>query len=52
MQMQRVAREQAKQKRLTRRFIVTEGLFETTGDRTDLPKLVSGRAGLCRPPGV
>lgn len=39
--MQKVAKEQAKKKFLTRRFIVTEGLFETTGDVTDLPKLVS-----------
>ncbi|RCI07545.1 hypothetical protein L249_1662 [Ophiocordyceps polyrhachis-furcata BCC 54312] len=38
--MQAVAREQAKAKRLTRRFIVTEGLFETTGDCTNLPRLV------------
>lgn len=40
-QMRKVAQEQARQKKLTRRFIVTEGLFETTGGRTDLPKLVS-----------
>jgi len=39
-QMQKVVQEQAKQKKLTRRFIVTEGLFETTGDCSDLPKLV------------
>ncbi len=39
-QMRKVAQEQTKQKRLTRRFIVTEGLFETTGDCTDLPTLV------------
>ncbi|PHH72431.1 hypothetical protein CDD83_4944 [Cordyceps sp. RAO-2017] len=38
--MQAVAREQAKSRRLTRRFIVTEGLFETLGDCTDLPRLV------------
>jgi serine palmitoyltransferase len=37
--MQRVVKDQAK-KKLTRRFIVTEGLFETMGDSTDLPKLV------------
>lgn len=37
--MRRVVEEQAK-KKLTRRFIVTEGLFETTGDIVDLPKLV------------
>lgn len=38
--MKAVALEQAKGKRLTRRFIVTEGLFETCGDITDLPSLV------------
>lgn len=38
--MQMVVKEQAK-KKLTRRFIVTEGLFEVTGDSIDLPKLVS-----------
>jgi serine palmitoyltransferase len=38
--MQRVVSEQAK-KKLTRRFIVTEGLFEATGGCIDLPKLVS-----------
>lgn len=38
--MKTVVKEQAKMKKLTRRFIVTEGLFETTGDATDLPKLV------------
>ncbi|KAL1884150.1 hypothetical protein VTK73DRAFT_6819 [Phialemonium thermophilum] len=37
--MQSVVREQAR-KKLTRRFIVTEGLFETTGDASNLPKLV------------
>lgn len=35
-----VAEEQAKKKILTRRFIVTEGLFEMIGDSIDLPKLV------------
>lgn len=35
-----VAEEQAKKKILTRRFIVTEGLFEMIGDTVDLPKLV------------
>ncbi|PHH69945.1 hypothetical protein CDD82_7425 [Ophiocordyceps australis] len=38
--MAAVAREQSQSKRLTRRFVVTEGLFETTGDATDLPRLV------------
>lgn len=37
--LQKVIKEQAK-KPLTRRFIVTEGLFETVGDCVDLPKLV------------
>jgi len=37
--LQKVVKEQAK-KPLTRRFIVTEGLFETVGDCVDLPKLV------------
>jgi serine palmitoyltransferase len=35
-----VKKEQAK-KPLTRRFIVTEGLFEMSGDACDLPKIVS-----------
>ncbi|KAK0649514.1 pyridoxal phosphate-dependent transferase [Cercophora newfieldiana] len=38
--VRKVAEEQAKKKQLTRRFIVTEALFETIGDCTDLPKLV------------
>ena len=38
--LQKVVKEQAK-KPLTRRFIVTEGLFENVGDATDLPKIVS-----------
>ena len=38
--MQKVAQEQSK-KKLTRRFIVAEALFETTGDLNNLPKLVS-----------
>jgi serine palmitoyltransferase len=38
--MQWVVKEQAR-KKLTRRFIVTEALFETTGDSIDLPKFVS-----------
>lgn len=37
--VQRVIKEQAK-KPLTRRFIVTEGLFENIGDAVDLPKVV------------
>ncbi|KAH8653332.1 aminotransferase class I and II [Xylariales sp. PMI_506] len=37
--MKQVARDQAK-KKLTRRFIVTEGLFELVGDSVNLPKLV------------
>ncbi|KAH7327827.1 pyridoxal phosphate-dependent transferase [Stachybotrys elegans] len=38
--MKTVVKDQAKSKKLTRRFIVTEGLFEITGDTSDLPKLV------------
>ena len=37
--MEKVVKEQAK-KPLTRRFIITEGLFETVGDMVDLPKIV------------
>ncbi|PHH56270.1 Serine palmitoyltransferase 1 [Ceratocystis fimbriata CBS 114723] len=37
--MKQVVKEQAKRKP-TRRFIVTEGLFETTGDSAYLPKLI------------
>lgn len=37
----KVTKEQAK-KPLTRRFIITEGLFENVGDMVDLPKIVSG----------
>jgi len=37
--MKKVVQDQAG-KKLTRRFIVTEGLFETTGDCNDLPKLI------------
>ena len=36
----RVVKEQT-HKPLTRRFIITEGLFENVGDMADLPKLVS-----------
>lgn len=35
----KVTKEQAK-KPLTRRFIITEGLFENVGDMVDLPKIV------------
>lgn len=37
--IQKVVKDQ-KGKKLTRRFIVSEGLFETTGDSADLPRLV------------
>ncbi|KAK4124566.1 PLP-dependent transferase [Parathielavia appendiculata] len=37
--MRKVAKEQAV-KKLTRRFIVTEALFETTGEINNLPKLI------------
>ena len=37
----KVTKEQAK-KPLTRRFIITEGLFENSGELIDLPKIVSG----------
>jgi len=37
--LHKITKEQAK-KPLTRRFIITEGLFENTGDVVDLPKLV------------
>lgn len=40
--LQKVTKEQAK-KPLTRRFIITEGMFEGEGDIVDLPKIV----GLC-----
>jgi serine palmitoyltransferase len=36
----KVTKEQAK-KPLTRRFIITEGLFENSGELSDLPKIVS-----------
>lgn len=38
----KVVKEQAK-KPLTRRFIITEGLFENTGEMIDLPKVVSAK---------
>jgi serine palmitoyltransferase len=48
--MRKVVKEQAG-KKLTRRFIVTEALFETTGDINNLPKLVDppliSRTGMC-----
>lgn len=37
--LEKVTKEQAK-KPLTRRFIVTEGLFENVGDMVELPKIV------------
>lgn len=37
--LEKVTKEQAK-KPLTRRFIVTEGMFENVGDVVDLPKIV------------
>lgn len=37
--LQKVTKEQAR-KPLTRRFIVTEGLFENVGDVVNLPKIV------------
>ncbi|KAI9707242.1 MAG: serine palmitoyltransferase component [Candelina mexicana] len=37
--LEKVTREQAK-KPLTRRFIVTEGIFENVGDVVDLPKIL------------
>jgi len=43
----RVTKEQAK-KPLTRRFIITEGLFENTGDMLDLPKIVGRQHGFYR----
>lgn len=39
----KVTKEQAR-KPLTRRFIITEGLFENVGDMVDLPKIVSDPA--------
>ncbi|GAW24143.1 hypothetical protein ANO14919_137240 [Xylariales sp. No.14919] len=38
--MAKVDEEQTKRKVLTRRFIVTEGVFEMVGDCSDLPKLI------------
>lgn len=42
--LKKITKEQAK-KPLTRRFIITEGLFENIGDVVNLPKLVSLRCG-------
>ena len=44
--LEKVVIEQAK-KPLTRRFIITEGLFENVGDMIDLPKIV--RLSFCLP---
>lgn len=41
--MRQVAQEQLKQKKLTRRFLVAEGLSETTGASIDLPHMVSSQ---------
>ncbi|KAI1332219.1 aminotransferase class I and II [Xylariaceae sp. FL0255] len=38
--MKKVVEEQAKKRILTRRFIVTEGLFEMVGDCSNLPRLI------------
>ncbi|KAK3485296.1 pyridoxal phosphate-dependent transferase [Neurospora hispaniola] len=38
--MAKVVAEQARTKKLTRRFLVTEALFETTGEMNDLPRLI------------
>jgi serine palmitoyltransferase len=35
----KITKEQAR-KPLTRRFIITEGIFESYGDMVDLPKIV------------
>lgn len=45
--LEKVVKEQSK-KPLTRRFIVTEGMFEEVGDVIDLPKIV--RAHACPAP--
>jgi serine palmitoyltransferase len=37
--LSKITKEQAR-KPLTRRFIITEGLFEIGGDTVDLPKIV------------
>ena len=43
--LERITKEQAK-KPLTRRFIVTEGIFENVGDIVNLPKIVSLRSSI------
>ena len=42
--LSKITKEQAR-KPLTRRFIITEGLFETGGDMVDLPKIVRSSSG-------
>ena len=39
--LKKVVKEQESRRILTRRFIVTEAMFETVGDMLDLPKVVS-----------
>lgn len=39
--------EEQKKKPLTRRFIITEGLFDARGDMSDLPTLVSSCVSPC-----
>lgn len=48
-QMQKVVQQQAK-KKLTRRFVVTEALFDLVGDSVNLPKLVSNPIAHALPP--
>jgi serine palmitoyltransferase len=43
--LKKVVKEQAK-KPLTRRFIITEGLFENIGDVVNLPKIVRGHPSI------
>lgn len=42
--VEKVIKEQGK-KELTRRFIITEGMFENVGDVVDLPQVVSASFG-------
>ena len=44
--LEKVVKEQAR-KPLTRRFIITEGLFENVGDMLDLPKIVKFSTSQC-----